>query len=74
MCLCGAISKQEKEGLTMNLGESFCKTHKGFDLENSCNRLTNQNCQLTSCCVFTSDNKCVSGNENGPLFNSDSKR
>ena len=63
----------ENSELTMNLGESFCKTHSGFDLETSCNKLTDKNCQLTSCCIFTSDHKCVAGNQNGPLFNSTSK-
>jgi hypothetical protein len=53
--------------------KAFCETHSGFDLEQSCNKLTKYNCGLTSCCVWTSDNKCKAGNESGPMFNSDSK-
>ena len=53
--------------------KAFCDIHSGFDLEQSCEKLTKYNCGLTSCCVWTSDEKCKSGNKSGPLFNSDSK-
>jgi len=53
--------------------KAFCDMHSGFDLENSCEKLTKYNCGLTSCCVWTSDNKCKAGNKSGPTFNSDSK-
>ena len=52
---------------------AFCDLHSGFDLEQSCKKLTRYNCGLTSCCVWTSDGKCKAGNKSGPLFNSDSK-
>jgi len=65
------------EGLDSQLtsgSKAFCNTHSGFDLEQSCKKLTNYNCNLTSCCIWTSDNKCKAGNnKSGPLFNSDSK-
>jgi len=63
------------EGLTPALSSStaFCDVNKGYTLEQSCNKLTKYNCGLTSCCVWTSDNKCKAGNKSGPLFNSDSK-
>jgi hypothetical protein len=53
--------------------KAFCDTHSGFDLEQSCEKLTKYNCGLTSCCVWTSDNKCKAGNQSGPMFNSDNK-
>ena len=59
--------------LTTDSSKAFCETNKGFNLETSCNKLTKYNCGLTSCCIWTSDNKCKAGNKNGPLFNSDSK-
>lgn len=67
------IEGLENRQLIMDESKAFCETNKGFSLEKSCNNLTNQNCNLTSCCVWTSDNKCKAGNETGPLFNSDSK-
>lgn len=59
--------------LTIDSSKAFCETNKGFNLERSCNSLTKDNCGLTSCCIWTSDKKCKAGNENGPLFGSDSK-
>ena len=60
------------EGLDTILpsNKAFCETNKGFNLETSCNNLTKYNCGLTSCCVWTSDNKCKAGNKSGPTFNS----
>ncbi len=29
--------------------KAFCESHKGFEQETSCNKLTNYNCNLTSC-------------------------
>jgi hypothetical protein len=53
--------------------KAFCDMHSGFDLEQSCEKLTKYNCGLTSCCVWTSDDKCKAGNKSGPMFNSDAK-
>ena len=54
-------------------GDAFCETHRGYSgtLDNSCNNLTKKNCNSTSCCVWTNDNKCVAGGIQGPTFNSD---
>lgn len=62
------------EGLDTILpsNKAFCEVNKGFTLEQSCNNLTRQNCGLTSCCVWTSDNKCKAGNISGPTFNTNS--
>lgn len=67
------IEGLESNPLTTNSSKAFCDTNKGFNLETGCNKLTKYNCNLTSCCVWTSDNKCKAGNQKGPLFNSDSK-
>jgi len=60
------------EGLDTILpsNKAFCEVNKGFTLEKSCNNLTKQNCGLTSCCVWTNDDKCKAGNISGPTFNS----
>ena len=48
----------------------FCNTHTGSSdtLVDSCGKLTNQNCNLTSCCVMLNGKKCVPGNKDGPTF------
>ena len=66
-------TSNKSKNLKMNLGEAFCKSNKGFALEKACNKLTKNNCSQTSCCVYTSANKCVSGNISGPTFNSNKK-
>jgi hypothetical protein len=50
--------------------ESFCQSYIGNskELEPACNRLTNKNCDITSCCVRTIDNKCLAGSANGPTY------
>ena len=54
--------------------DAFCETHRGSSgaLDNSCSKLTQNNCNSTSCCVWTSDNKCLAGGVQGPTFNSHS--
>ena len=61
---------------TQNLAtgaNAFCESYRGSSstLNNACGRLTEKNCNETSCCVFT-NNKCVAGGANGPTYNSDS--
>jgi hypothetical protein len=57
--------------LIMDKSVSFCESHKGSSgsLDESCGNLTTDNCKSTSCCVFTNDNKCVAGSQDGPTFN-----
>jgi hypothetical protein len=64
---------ENKNPLTISSSKAFCEVNKGAKQETSCNALTKYNCNLTSCCIWTSDNKCKAGNQNGPLFGSDSK-
>ena len=70
------------EGLTnppdtsiiINKSDAFCESHRGSSgtLDKSCGKLTKNNCNSTSCCVWTSNNKCVAGGAKGPTFNTDS--
>lgn len=61
---------------TLNLAtgpNAFCDAYKGASnrLNTECKRLTEKNCNETSCCVFT-NKKCVAGGASGPTYNSDS--
>ena len=70
------------EGLTnppdtsiiINKSDAFCESHRGSSgtLDKSCGKLTKNNCNSTSCCVWTSDSKCLAGGAKGPTFNTDS--
>jgi len=68
-----------KEGIENNViiskEDAFCESHRGKSgvLEDSCGKLTEKNCNSTSCCVWASPGKCVAGNKNGPTFNSDDR-
>jgi len=56
--------------IKMDPAGDFCSTHTGSSrtLIESCGKLTNQNCNLTSCCVMLNGKKCVPGNKDGPTF------
>lgn len=60
---------------SFSMEDAFCEKYSksGSNLENACNELTKDNCLSTSCCVWTSRQKCVAGNANGPLFNTNSQ-
>jgi hypothetical protein len=55
---------------SMDKHEDFCKAHEGAtsELEKSCNKLTKNNCNEVSCCVYLNGNKCVAGNARGPIY------
>uniref|UniRef100_A0A6C0LMS5 Uncharacterized protein n=1 Tax=viral metagenome TaxID=1070528 RepID=A0A6C0LMS5_9ZZZZ len=57
--------------LATNKHDAFCNTNVGNSntLNKNCSRLTSDHCKSTSCCVFTSDDKCVAGGEDGATFN-----
>ena len=59
------------ENSILSPSDAFCESHRGSSgaLDKSCEKLTNGNCNSTSCCVWTSDNKCAAGNIKGPKFN-----
>lgn len=58
------------DSIIINASDAFCESHRGSSgaLDESCGKLTNTNCKLTSCCVLTHDNKCVAGGAGGPTF------
>jgi len=61
---------QKIDTATFNVGSA----HICFNVANFTdfvNKLTKYNCGLTSCCVWTDENKCKAGNKSGPIFNSD---
>jgi len=58
--------------LIMDANKAFCENNSGANLDESCKKLTQNNCRDTSCCIWTSKKKCVAGGENGPLFNTNS--
>lgn len=69
-----------KEGMMegdpiMKKNDSFCESHRGSSgvLQESCGKLTENNCNNTSCCVWASPGKCLAGSATGPTFNSDDK-
>jgi hypothetical protein len=57
--------------IPMSKSQAFCDVHKGSSgsLDESCDRLTRGNCDDTSCCVWTSNQKCAAGGVDGPTFN-----
>ena len=64
------------EGLenTIKTGaDAFCESYKGSsgELNSACGNLTNKNCNATSCCILSSDKKCVAGNASGATYNTD---
>ena len=43
------------------------------EINTKCGQLTKENCNVTGCCVYLNNNKCVGGDKNGPTFLSDGK-
>lgn len=67
------VTMEGFDGSTMPTGATaFCESYKGSSaqLNTECGRLTQKNCNETSCCVFA-NNKCVAGSANGPTYNTD---
>jgi len=67
----GLANPKPNTSIIVNKSNAFCENHRGSShiLEQSCGELTQDNCNSTSCCVWTSNNKCVAGKANGPTFN-----
>ena len=61
--------------IIMNSNDAFCESYRGSsgELDVACGKMTRNNCSATSCCVWTSDEKCRAGTAAGPTFNSDEK-
>ena len=60
--------------LSSDFAKSFCESNQlsGEDSQKKCQTLTQNNCRSTSCCIWTSNEKCHAGGEDGLLFNTDS--
>jgi len=67
------VTMEGFEGSLISTGATaFCESYRGSSaqLNTACGRLTQKNCNETSCCVFA-NNKCVAGSANGPTYNTD---
>jgi hypothetical protein len=67
---------KELTKMKMTQTTSFCEQSVGdsSSLEQSCNELTADNCNATSCCTATFSNgasKCVAGGADGPTYKTD---
>lgn len=71
------LNNQEKPdtSIIMNSKDAFCESYRGSSgqLDTACGKMTRNNCTDTSCCVWTSNEKCRAGTADGPIFNSDEK-
>jgi hypothetical protein len=48
---------------------NFCNSDMSSDEKNeSCKKLTKDNCTTVGCCVLLNGEKCVGGNESGPTY------
>jgi len=67
------LNNKPDTSIIMNSSDAFCQTFLGSSgkLDDACGKMTRNNCNDTSCCVWTSDGKCRAGNASGPTFNSD---
>ena len=65
------LAQKSDSSIVINANDAFCESHRGSSgsLDGSCGKLTKNNCNTTSCCVWTSDDKCVAGAAGGPTFN-----
>ena len=51
------------------LTSSFCdKSNSPSQQEQKCEKLNENSCNSTSCCIWLSNNTCVAGNKAGPVF------
>jgi hypothetical protein len=65
------LAQKTDSSIVIDANDAFCESHRGSSgsLDGSCGKLTKNNCNTTSCCVWTSDDKCVAGGAGGPTFN-----
>ena len=69
-----ANDANDSNSLDAKLRAGFCKSHLGkpAELETECSKLSRPTCMSTSCCNWAkmdSTESCVSGNNQGPIFN-----
>ena len=56
--------------VSTNTGGGFCNKYRSdtAQLEQHCNAINNETCAATTCCVLLGGQKCVAGNQNGPIM------
>ena len=56
--------------LSTNNSGGFCNKYKTspIQLEEKCNKINDETCAATTCCVLLGGQKCVYGNESGPIM------
>jgi hypothetical protein len=70
---------KEIDNLKLNPSDSFCQSHLGNSakLEQSCGQLTQNGCQQTKCCIWSTltnnTEKCMAGDKNGPTYTNNLK-
>lgn len=71
------LEKTHKE-MVSKMKKGFCGVHEGNsdNLENDCNALSKETCNMTECCIFAynsknQNGKCVAGSESGPTYQTD---
>lgn len=63
------FDNEKKKSLHERLINSFCdKSNTPTQQEEKCEKLNRNSCNSTSCCIWLSNNTCVAGNKNGPMF------
>jgi hypothetical protein len=62
--------------LPTDFATAFCESNQqsGKAIAQSCQKLTQNNCRSTSCCIWTSGQKCQAGNQDGLLFTSNNSK
>ena len=65
------LENKPDTSIVMNKNAAFCEKYRGSSgsLNDMCAKLTNKNCNSTSCCVLVNGKKCAAGNADGPTFN-----
>ncbi len=55
---------------TKNVVGGFCNKYKNdyIKIEENCNAINNNSCAATTCCILFGGQKCVAGNEKGPIM------
>lgn len=57
-----------------NSSGSFCEENNLLKLNKKCNSLNKKNCNLTNCCIWLNNTKCVAGDAFGPTFLTDENK
>ena len=62
-----------KSILRSDFADDICMTYFGDyeAINEKCNQLSNDNCNLPACCVLVNGTKCVAGDANGPTYLTD---